>query len=228
VLNSSGSSIASGNLSATSSSNNSHHISKRAGFFSSLFNFGKGALSIVFNPFLMGIWSFYTIYEEYGSLTDISKELNNEFSDIIDVSTFYFDPKVIERLIYKNAENPILLKKVAKLNNVCKEYNRKIVTIGASIACAIEEILRILMMVDSGGLSEMLMSFAGKIISALGVLQLGMVFDFFTGSIMSRILEGFDYNKEFLIKISTDNISKFKQVEPKTEDTEEAGTSETE
>lgn len=200
-------------LTSESNLQSGRYISKRAGILSSLWNVGKGVFKTIFSPVVMGIYTAYELYENYKEYTSINEELHKEYADIIDVSSFYFNADEIKKLINKHSEDPILLKKVAKLNNVCESYDANVIGTIINILFELDMLLQAFIMFDSAGLSSLIKSLFTVVTSILGLANIAIFVDSFTNTIMPKILAGFEDNKKYIINIANKHLASLKTME---------------
>jgi tetrahydromethanopterin S-methyltransferase subunit B len=192
---------------AQSSFSNNQMISKRAGFFSSLFGIvGKG-ISVIFNPVIWAIYTIFDIYNNIDQIINIKEELRREFSDIIDADSFYFNPDLIKNLISTNSEDPVKMKKIAKLNNICKKFNEEVIYLIINCVFEIQNIIEAFILYDTLGLSSVVKSILSKCFHVIGLAMLAGGITGLEHKAIEKILEGFEQNKQQIISIAKQKMS---------------------
>lgn len=185
-------------------------ISKRAGFFGSMFSIGGRLL-----PVIGLIWSGYYAYHDWLASEAAAATIRSHFGEFGSGDDL-FHPDYISGLIQKNKEDPEKMLSLAKLNKVAKFY--KVENIGKWLngAMALLSVIdTIAVFAPGGAIAVMMKGFYGGILVALGI---GAGAADAAVEVFGQLTEGFSANSEAIKTIATEKIGS--QVSQQPEDIE--------
>ena len=201
----------SGTATAGTFNNPSFLISKRAGFFGSVWSgvkfLGRGIGAVLhYFPLIGVILAAIEGVKDFNEVQKSSDVIKNNFSGLGDKEKL-FNSEYISSLITKYNNNADKMLEITQLNKVARFYSENFYMVWADVAWFISDLIAILFIcgvaVGTGGIGAVGIFILEGIALALG---LGSATAVISIEYFDALLSGFDENKERIVKIAQFSI----------------------
>jgi hypothetical protein len=202
----------SGTATAAAFDNSSFPISKRAGFFGSMWSGVKGLASGIgailrWFPFIGIFLAVYHGLEDFEEVQKSSDVIKNNFSSLGDKEKL-FNAEYISELITKYNNDPDKMLEITQLNKIARFYSENFYMVWADVAWFISDLVAIVLIVaatvTTAGIGGVALVILETIATALG---LGGAAAAVSVEYFDALLSGFDENKERIVKIAQFSIT---------------------